>query len=91
MTYTVDMTATRTVLGIGASEPKTTDVGPNTFSFHVDSLDVSSVKKSALNNVSVLTATLTDATEVEVTKVVCVTQVTKNTEGLVRRVISPLE
>ena len=89
--YTVDMTATRAVLEVGASEPLTCDAGANTFAFHADGIDFAGVKKSALDNVGVLTATLRDADGHDVHRVVCVTQVMKTPEGLTRRVISPLE
>jgi hypothetical protein len=89
--YTVDMTATRAVLEVGASEPLTCDAGANAFAFHADGIDFANVKKSALDNVGVLTATLRDADGNDVHTVVCVTQVIKTPEGLTRRVISPLE
>lgn len=77
---------------VGTSEPRTCDAGANKFAFHCDALDTSGVKRSALNNVSALTATLVDAEGVDVTRVTCVTQVTKDdANGLIRRVISPLE
>lgn len=91
MQYTVDMTATRAVLEVGASEPLTCDAGANAFVFHADGIDFAGVKKSALDNVGVLTATLRDADGNDVHSVVCVTQVIKTPEGLTRRVISPLE
>lgn len=91
MQYTVDMTATRAVLEVGASEPLTCDAGANAFAFHADGIDFAGVKKSALDNVGVLTATLRNADGHDVHRVVCVTQVMKTPEGLTRRVISPLE
>jgi hypothetical protein len=92
VTYTVDMTATKTVLHLGTTEPRTCESGATNFlKFHCDAIDVAGVKQSALHNVSVLTASLVDDGGGELAKVVCVTQVTKTGEGLTRNVISLLE
>ncbi|ACO65026.1 predicted protein [Micromonas commoda] len=89
--YTVDMTEMKFVVEVGETEKKNYEAGAHTMRFHSDGIALGDVKKSWLNNVGLLTASLTSGEE-DIAQICAVTQVTKGADGkLQRRMMSPLE
>ena len=76
---------------VGETEKKNYEAGAHTMRFHSDDIALGDVKKSWLNNVGLLTASLTSREE-DIAQICAVTQVTKGADGeLQRRMMSPLE
>eukprot|EP00002_Diphylleia_rotans_P004170 TRINITY_DN12_c0_g4_i1.p1 TRINITY_DN12_c0_g4~~TRINITY_DN12_c0_g4_i1.p1 ORF type:complete len:133 (+),score=39.98 TRINITY_DN12_c0_g4_i1:55-453(+) len=89
--YVVDYSGKQYVIELGKSNPGSYKKGSHKFSFSVAAIDVSTVKKSVLSNVGILSATLYDGAE-EIIAINMVSDVTKTREGVLQRnIFSPLE
>ena len=65
---------------VGETEKKNYEAGAHTMRFHSDGIALGDVKKSWLNNVGLLTASLTSGEE-DIAQICAVTQVTKGADG----------
>jgi hypothetical protein len=77
-------------LQLGGSSTESYSIGSHTYTFSIDRIDVSGVKPSVLLNVGLLQASLTNGKEA-VVDIKIVTQVSKNKEGkLIRVMFDPM-
>lgn len=90
--YMVDVVAKRYVVELGVQTEVAIHQGTNTFSFVLDAIDMSGVKrKHLINNAGLLTASLTTEDEQDVIDINLVVQVAKvESGGLVRHILNPL-
>jgi|TARA_B110000211_G_C13690312_1_gene382801 hypothetical protein len=90
--YMVDVVSKRYIVELGAQNGVDIRQGSNTFSFSLDSIDMSGVKrKHLINNAGLLTASLVTNNDQDVIDVNLVVQVAKSDNGsLVRHILNPL-
>ena len=89
--YLVDVVAKRYIVELGEQSRVEVCNGTNTFSFSLDAIDMSGVKKKHLiNNAGLLTASLLTAEGEDVIDVNLVVQVAKSEQGLMRHILNPL-
>lgn len=89
--FIADTAGCRKIVELGTTDITHYNVGPASMRFHVDSVNVSHLKRHVLSNVGLFTATLL-AGEEEIVQVSMVVQVTPDTSGqLFRSIYNPLE
>mmetsp|Transcript_25569 Transcript_25569/g.35288 ORF Transcript_25569/g.35288 Transcript_25569/m.35288 type:complete len:134 (-) Transcript_25569:307-708(-) len=90
--YMVDMAAKRQIIELGKSDKMDYVEGDNKFSFHLEGINFDGVKKSLLTNVGLFLACLMNEGGEEIIQVSMVTQVMKQADGqLTRMIMSPIE
>ena len=89
--YMVDVVAKRYIVELGVQNNVDIRKGANTFSFVLDAIDMSGVKrKHLINNAGLLTASLSSEAGQQVIDVNLVIQVSKSSDGLIRHILNPL-
>jgi hypothetical protein len=89
--YRVDVVAKRYIVELGTQKDVHVTDGPNTFSYVLDSIDMSGIKrKHLINNAGLFIASLCTFDDQDIIDVNLVVQVSKTEHGLVRHILNPL-
>jgi hypothetical protein len=89
--YMVDVVAKRYIVELGTQKDVHVTDGPNTFSYVLDSIDMSGIKrKHLINNAGLFIASLCTFDDQDIIDVNLVVQVSKTEHGLVRHILNPL-
>jgi hypothetical protein len=89
--YMVDVVAKRYIVELGGKTDVDINNGSNTFTFLLDSINMSGIKrKHLINNAGLLIASLVTSDGQDVIDVNLVVQVSKSENGLVRHILNPL-
>jgi hypothetical protein len=91
VSYLVDSMRNRHVIKLGWTESADYALGENSFLFTADRVDVQGIKKGALTNAGLLSATLHDGQGAAVFKLNFVVQVREEEGRFIRTVFNPLE
>jgi hypothetical protein len=89
--YMVDVVAKRYIVELGTQKDVHVTDGPNTFSYVLDSIDMSGIKrKHLINNAGLFIASLCTFDDQDIIDVNLVVKVSKTEHGLVRHILNPL-